>query len=154
MLVALPVLGLVGVLRSGRDLVAPISVGGTWKIQADSTRLAALPCGAPLANGQDSGFTISQSGKNFTMNFTNSLMYVSSGEIQELSVKATILPSAAWAKTAGCGNGRVLSMTATLDPKASPRRLAGFLSVNDCPACVPAEFQAVAMDQAKAKGGH
>lgn len=118
-LVALPVLGLVGVLRSGRNLVAPTSVGGPWRIQADSNKLAALPCGMPLATGTDAGFTISQSGKNFTMNFNNSLMSVSSGEIQELNVKATILPSAGWAKTPGCGQ-RVLSLIATLDPKASP----------------------------------
>jgi hypothetical protein len=71
-----------------------------------------------------------------------------------LSVKASILPSAAWAKTPGCGNGRALSLTATLDPKASPRSLAGTLSVNDCPTCLPVEFRAVEMDQAKAKGGH
>jgi len=152
-LVALPVLGLVGVLRSGRNLVAPESVGGSWKIQADSTKLAALPCGVPLATGSDAGFTISQSGKNFTMNFTNSPMSVSSGEIQELSVKATILPSAGWAKTPGCGNGRALSLIATLDPKASPPSLAGTLSVNDCPTCVSVDFRAVQMDQAKAKGG-
>src|SRR5689334_6101437 len=114
MLVALPVLGLVGVLRSGRGLVAPTSVGGFWRIQADSARLDALPCGMPLAAGPDAGFTISQSGKNFTMNFTNSLMSLSSGEIQELSVKATILPSAGWAKTLGCGKERALSLTATL----------------------------------------
>ena len=153
-LVALPVLGLVGVLRSGRNLAAPTSVGGSWRIQADPAKLAALPCGTPLATGSDVGFTISQSGKNFTMNFTNSLISVSSGEIQGSMVKATILPSSGWAKAPGCGNGRELSLTATLNPKASPHSLAGTLSVNDCPTCGPVEFQAAQMDQAKAKGGH
>ncbi|HYA26313.1 MAG TPA: hypothetical protein VEF05_19290 [Terriglobales bacterium] len=153
MLVALPVLGLVGVLRSGRNLTAPISLGGQWKIQMDAGKLAALPCGKLLTTSQDPGFAISQSGKNFTVNVGNSLT-PSSGEIDGTAVMARIMPSTGSAKDAGCGGEHVLSLTATVDPKANPRSLEGTLSVNDCPACVPVEFHAVRVDQVKSKGGH
>ena len=47
-LVGLPLAGLAGVLRSGRNLAAPMSVDGSWKVEADATRLTNLSCASLL----------------------------------------------------------------------------------------------------------
>jgi hypothetical protein len=154
LLVVLPIVGLAGMLRSGRNLVAPNSVGGLWRIQIDSGKLAALQCGKFLAKAQDAGIVILQSGKNFTLNLANSSMSSTSGEIEGTTIKANILPSSGSATETGCDSGRVLSLIATADPKTKPGSLDGTLSVSDCPTCVPVEFHAVREDQAKAKGDH
>src|SRR2546430_13404224 len=69
-LVGLPILGLVGVLKTGRTLGAPFSVDGTWKLQADAVRLQALPCGKSLAS-PDIAMSVSQSGANFTLDLVS-----------------------------------------------------------------------------------
>jgi hypothetical protein len=89
-LVVLPLLGIVAVLRNGRTLVAPVSVGGLWRIQANSDNVV-LPCGKPLAVA-DASFTISQSGKHFTLNFASSFMSSTSGAVEGNFISATILP--------------------------------------------------------------
>jgi hypothetical protein len=152
-LVALPVLGLAAVLRSERNLAAPIALGGQWRIQIDAAKLAALPCEKSLFTSEGAGFTISQSGKNFTLNRVNSPMLGASGQIEGTVMKATIPTSAEGAQEAGCG-GRIFSLTATVDPKANPLSLEGKLSVDDCSTCLPVEFRAIREDQARAKGGH
>ena len=58
LLVGLPVLGLVGVLKTGRGVAAPISLDGTWTLQADSSRLASLPCGKSLATSDFCDFAV------------------------------------------------------------------------------------------------
>ena len=67
LLVAFPVLGLAGILRSAHNLTAPISVGGVWKVQIEASKLIALPCGKLLDSPQGMSFTISQSGTAFTL---------------------------------------------------------------------------------------
>jgi hypothetical protein len=152
-LVALPVLVLAAVLRSERNLAAPIALGGQWRIQIDAAKLAALPCEKSLFTSEGAGFTVSQSGKNFTLNRVNSPMPGASGQIEGTAMKATILASAEGAQEAGCG-GRVLSLTAKVDPKENPLSLEGRLSVEDCSTCLPVEFRAIREGQARAKGGH
>ena len=107
-LVALPVLGLAGILRSGRNLAAPISLGGAWEVQVDAGKLAALPCGKSLAAELATGFAISQSGKNFTLSFANRPA-ASTGGREGTRVGATVSPSAAWASEPGCGDRRLVS---------------------------------------------
>src|SRR5258708_37965571 len=62
-LVALPVLGLVGVLKSGRTLSAPFSVDGAWKIEPGAGSLSSSPCSAFLSSVLNAPISISQSGK-------------------------------------------------------------------------------------------
>ena len=152
-LVALPVLGLAGILRSGRDLVAPLSVGGAWEVQVDAGKLAALPCGKSLGAELATGFAISQSGKSFTLSFANSPT-ASPGVIEGTRVGATVSPSPAWASEPGCGDHRLVSLAAALNTEANPRSLEGNLTVNDCPSCSPVEFRAIRKDQAGSKGVH
>jgi hypothetical protein len=154
LLVGLPVVGLLGVLKSGRELTAPISVDGLWQLQADPARLAALPCGKALAENPETGLAISQSGKNFTLTLSNGPKSTASGALEGTTLKASIVPAPGWSDAASCGSGRELSLVATVDPKADPRSLTGKLSVNNCPACAPVEFYAVRQAPPVRKGSH
>ena len=147
-LVALPLFGLAGVLRSGRKLSAPMSVGGIWKISANQDQLARLPCGKFLL-AQNAAFTISQSGRAFTLNLPNSAP-ATSGTIDGNTINAALIPSAVAATEAGCGE-HSLSLTAIVDTKASPRSLQGALRVENCPGCAAIEFRGIRDEQDKTK---
>ena len=152
LLVALPLFGLAGVLRSGRKLSAPISVGGLWKINANQDQLAGLLCGKFLL-AQNAAFTISQSGRAFTLNLPNSAWSATSGAIEGNTINATLIPSVVAAKDPGCAE-HSLSLTAIVDPKASPRSLHGTLRVQNCPGCAAVEFRGIRDEQAKTKETH
>ena len=125
---------------------------GTWKLQADAARLAALPCGKSLATS-DLALAISQSGGNFTVSLLSGPKSVASGVLEGTTLKASVVPSATWSNEADCGRGRELALLATVDPKANPRSLTGTISLNDCPACSPVEFRAFRQPPT-AKVGH
>ena len=148
LLVALPLVVLAEVLRSGRTLAAPVSVGGLWKVQITSDKVFPLPCGKSIS-GAETDFTIMQSGKSFTLIFANSTLFSSSGVVEGSAVTARIVPSPEWAKAAGCNEGRSLALIATVDSKVNARFLSGTLSLNDCPACVPLQFYAIRAEQGK-----
>jgi hypothetical protein len=153
-LVVLPIAGLFAVIKHGRSLEAPISVDGVWRLDADLSQIAALPCGSSLASTQYSAVTISQSGKNFTLSLNNGPKATASGVVEGTTLKASVLPSAAWASQAGCGSDHVLTLTATVDPKSEPRTLAGLLTVSECSSCAPVELRAVREIQGGGKKSH
>jgi hypothetical protein len=142
-LVFLPVLGLLGVLRQGRDLKAPVSVDGRWKLQIDPAQLAALPCGKALASASDPVLAISQSGERFTLTTSGGLATASSGVIQDTTLNATLQPSDSAGNESGCDADHSLTLIAKLDPTANPKSLSGMLSLKDCPVCAPVQFHAV-----------
>ncbi|MGA2413924.1 MAG: hypothetical protein ABSF59_05730 [Candidatus Sulfotelmatobacter sp.] len=159
LLVGLPILGLVGVLKSGRNLTAPISVDGVWQLQADPAQLAASPCGQALASRSDATtFAISQSGKTFLLGFgsvnpSNGSRSVASGTIDGTRLRASLpANSIASAPDGGCGQGRELTLAATVNPKTDPRSLAGTFSIPDCPSCASIEFHAVRLAASSKKG--
>jgi hypothetical protein len=152
LLVALPLFGLAGILRSGRKLSAPMSEGGLWKISATQDQLASFPCGKLLL-AQNAAFTISQSGKAFTLDSPNPAFSATSGAIEGNTISATLIPSAVAAKEAGCGEPS-LSLTATVDPKARPRALQGTLRAQNCPGCAAMDFRAIRDEQGKTKETH
>lgn len=146
LLVGLPLLGLAGVLKSGRSLVAPISVDGIWKIEAEAGRLgsqsASQSCektAAPFAAGS---IAISQSGKNLVLTFDNGSKVVASGAIEGKTISASFAPARDTSSDNSCGD-RPITFVATIDPRTEPRSLSAVLSVKDCASCVPLEFRAV-----------
>jgi hypothetical protein len=149
LLVALPVAGLLGVLKYGRTLQAPLSVDGVWKLQSDASRFSTLPCGKPFAAAEDLAINISQSGRGFTLDFANRLKTKTSGVIEGNTLTASLSLSTA----TGCA-GQVLQLTADVDPKAEPRTLAGVISVADCPTCIPIEFRAFRPPVTAKRGAH
>jgi hypothetical protein len=152
LLVGLPLAGLVGVLRTGRSLRAPISIDGTWKIEADVSRLKSTPCSQVLYSLANSPVLISQSGKTFVLTFNNGPKTSAAGvlEGQTLSVLLTLEPVSG----SGCMAAQPLTLVATVDPHSEPRSLTGSLAINDCASCAPLEFHAVRQPRPKKEGAH
>jgi hypothetical protein len=154
LLVALPIVGLLAVLKSGRKLSAPVSLDGLWHLQIDSASLASLPCGKTLAENPETALAISQSGKNFTLTLANGPKSTSSGVIEGTTVNASIAPSPEWSAQAGCGTDQGLTLVATIDAKANPRTLSGEISANHCLSCSAIEFHAVRQNPPVRRGLH
>ncbi len=150
LLVALPLFGLAGVLRSGRKLSAPISVSGTWKISTND-QSAGNSCAKALA-GPNAIITISQSGRMFTVNLPNAGLASSAGTVEGTTINANLTPASA-SKDPACTT-QPLMLTASVDTMTTPRSLQGVFRVENRPNCTPVEFRAVRDEQAKIKEAH
>jgi hypothetical protein len=148
-LVALPLLGLVGVLKSGRALTAPVSVEGVWTIQPDREKEANLSCPKFLSS-TDTKLIISQSGRDFSLSVPNAVTPSASGVVEGNKIRAAIVAAAPWARQAGCDQGTVIKLTAIVDPKAN--LLAGVGTAENCSNCAPVRFRAIREDKAKTTG--
>jgi hypothetical protein len=154
LLVGLPLLGLAGVLRSGRNLVAPISIDGTWKVEGDASRISNQPCARTISSLVNTSLVISQSGKSLALTFNNPSKTVASGSLEGKSLRASIGPQRDSAGEMGCGGDQIPTLTAAVDPKSEPRTLTGSLSVSGCASCASVEFRAVRQPRPAAGGGH
>jgi hypothetical protein len=146
LLVGLPLLGLVGVLKAGRRVSAPISVDGGWKLDATVSKPLSGSCSKPLVSLQDSTLTISQSGKNLVLSLNRGSKSMGSGVIDGTAFSGTIPLSntgTAAADDAGCGSNPWLTLTASVDPKAQPRSMLGTIAVNGCSSCATMTYRAV-----------
>jgi hypothetical protein len=146
-LVALPLVGLAGVLKSGRTLSAPIPVGGVWRIQLAPDEELTLPCGKILSPAK-ARLIISQSGRSFSLSFGK--MSSESGVVEGNHIRASLVSAATWTKEGSCDEETVTNLTATLDP--STRLLVGMLAANRCPSCATVHFHAVREDQGETAG--
>ena len=90
LLVGLPLLGLAGVLRSGRSLVAPISIDGTWKVEGDTGNVSNQSCGKTVSSLVNTTLLISQSGKSLALTFDNPAKTAASGILDGKNLKASI----------------------------------------------------------------
>ncbi len=154
LLVGLPLLGLAGVLRSGRKLIAPISIDGTWKVEGDASRISNQPCAKTLSSLLNTSLVISQSGKNLAITFNNPTKTVGSGLLEGKSLRASIGPQRDSAGEAGCGGDQIPILNAAIDPKSEPRILTGTLSVSECTSCTPVAFRAVRQPRPTTGGVH
>jgi hypothetical protein len=153
-LVVLPLVGLAGILKSGRRLTAPVSIDGVWSFHADSAQLDSLPCGKFLATIPDKAIAISQSGRSFELSSSSGPKITGSGTLDGNTLRASLIPPAESSSASNCAGGRQLSLLATVDRKADSKSLVGTLSVTDCPACASVAFQAERQAPLNAKGGH
>jgi hypothetical protein len=154
LLVGLPLLGLAGVLRSGRGLSAPISVDGVWKFGMESADLPAGKCSKSVASLQDSLVTISQSGKGLTLSLDNGSRSTGSGVIEGTTLNAAIPLPETSANELGCGTESALTLTATIDPKAEPRSMLGTISVDGCPSCSSVQYRAARQNRSARPEAH
>lgn len=143
LLVGLPILGLLGVLKSGRHLIAPISVDGVWRFQADPSQLAALPCGQRVSGVFDSAVVISQSGRSLALSLNGGAKSTGSGLLDGRTLKAVAEANSDYMAETGCRKDQVLSLAATVNPNVEPRSLSGILSVQGCPSCAQVAVTAV-----------
>jgi hypothetical protein len=152
-LVILPLVGLVGILRSGRSLKAPASIDGVWSLQVDSAQLDSLPCGNILTSIPDKAIVISQSGRNFALSSPGGSPITGAGTLDGTTVRASLMPSPESPSRGSCGSERQLSLLATVHGKADSGSLVGTLSAPNCPTCSPVGFQALHQVPAESKGG-
>ena len=149
-LVILPLVGVAGILKSGRKLVAPVSIDGLWNLQVDSAQLDSLPCGKILAS--DKTIAISQSGGSLVLSFPSDTKGTASGTLDGTTLRASLMQSGS-PSDASCG-GRQLSILASVNGTPESRSLMGTLSVANCPACASVAFRADRQAPAPSKGGH
>ncbi len=149
-LVVLPLLGLVGILKSGRHLAAPVSIDGVWNLRIDSAQLGSLTCGKNLTAISGQTMTISQSGASFALSFPSAPKLTGWGTIDGTTLRASLNPPLESSSETGCGEQ---SLLATVDRNANPRALAGTLTATDCSACPSIAFQAERQAPAASEGG-
>jgi hypothetical protein len=142
-LVGLPLLGLAGILKSGRGLSAPFSVDGAWKIESPGNPPASSqPCSNFLSSISNTPFSISQSGKELVITLSGATAdgaaRATTGTLEGKTVKAQFagneIAKADKTGAVECGD-RSLTLTATLDPLAEPRVLSGTLAIEGCTSC-------------------
>lgn len=148
LLVGLPLAGLVGVLRAGRHLAAPISIEGTWTLEAGANRAAGQPCDQAVASLLNSSLVVSQSGKTLELTLNGISKTVVSGELHGREFRASL------GARAGCPADQLVTLMASVDPRTDPKSLTGSLSVENCPLCLPLEFRAVRQTKTQSGGGH
>jgi hypothetical protein len=150
-LVVLPLVGLAGILKSGRHLAAPVSIDGVWNVRVDSAQLDSLPCkGLAVISGQT--IAISQSGTSFVLSFPGALKVTGSGTLDGTALEASVIQPPESPSEGSCSSGSQLSLLATVR-NAHPRSMAGTLSVANCPTCPSVAFLAERQAPAASKGG-
>lgn len=143
LLVILPVLVLLGILKYGRRLTAPLAVSGVWKFQADGALAEKFPCGGFLGSINDSPIVISQSGKDLTLTSPSGVRETAMGMIEGGTLTASFLPIDSGASNQDCGGNGPFSLTATVNPSATPRTFSGTLTILGCTTCGAAPVHAV-----------
>jgi hypothetical protein len=148
-LVGLPLLGLAGILKSGRNLSAPISVDGNWKLETAAKRVATLPCGNFLNSVSNNPLSISQSGTGLIIGI-NGGSSTATGVLEGETIKASF--ARANSTQAECTD-RTLTLSAMLESKLDPRTMSGTLTVEGCTSCV-LDFRAVRQPRTTPGGKH
>lgn len=157
LLVVLPLLGLAGILKSGRRLAAPPAVDGLWSVQLDTTAGGDGPCGVVSDSLLPKSISISQSGTSFVLAVPDNPQIAAYGTIGGNSLHATWTASVA-APTAGfvdphnC-SGQAFSLLASLDRTTGAGVLTGSFSALNCPSCTPVAFRAERQSNAPSKEG-
>ena len=153
MLVGLPLLGLAGVLRTGRSLVAPITIDGNWKIQGDSSRVTGQSCSKTSTSLLNSSIVISQSGRSLALTFNTPSKIPASGTLDGTSLKVLIAPPRDSAAEAGCGGDLMPPLRPPLIRKSEPSHVVG--DTNSQRLCVMCaiEFRAVRQPKAPTEEG-
>ncbi len=159
-LVILPLIGLAGILKSGRNLVAPVSIDGVWSLQENTAQLSSLACGKAFAALPGHAFAISQSGRSFVLSFPSEPSVTGSGTLNGTTLRASVIAPHNSLSENGSESksenscGRELSLQATVSRNAESTWLAGTLSAVNCATCPAVEFRAQRQAPAAARGGH
>ncbi len=149
-LVGIPLLGLIGIVRAGQRLQAPISVGGIWNVEADFSPLSGKPCGDALGSGKQPLLSISQSGDRVLLTLNNPQATALAGTIHGSAL-------AAGNEDAGdpvggqCTAAQAIGVSAAVTEDGEERALTGVFKLISCPECAPVSFHATR--QAAAKRG-
>lgn len=153
-LVGLPLAGLLGVLRAGRELQAPPPVDGTWQTIATGTGTVAALTPVVARGADPTQLEVQQSGTYLSVDIGPHHL---SGRLRGDSLVAYPGTSAASSPGSECGRAGAMELHAALDRDADPHRLTAVLSEPGRPACPSLRWTAVRLAQNTgpgAKGAH
>jgi hypothetical protein len=149
-LVGTPLLGLLGILRAGQHLTAPVSVGGAWSLEANYGALGSGSCTDLLATVSQPFLSIYQSGSNLVFTLNNPQKTTLPGTIQGAELTMSREGAAVSTATAACTDPQSIQLSGTVGNQGGQRVLRGTLAVQGCAACQPILFGAV---RQSGKGG-
>jgi len=145
--VGVPLLALVGILRAGSHLTAPVALHGNWSVEADFAPWQGVPCAAPLVSSQPLRLRIDQVGSNLTFTLNDPRRTALPGTVEGLSLRTTFLAgqgskASAPGPDAGCLGAQSLRIQAAVNRHGKERSLAGTFSLEGCASCPPVAFSA------------
>lgn len=141
-LVGAPLLGLLGILRTGQRLAAPASVAGAWNLEGQFSTLTDAACRKLISDIGRPFFTISQSGPHLTFTLNNPQQTTLPGMIQQ-SMVSTGDDAFANGSSRGCAQPQAIHLQAELSQRGVQRSLAGTLTIAGCAECATIPFRAV-----------
>ena len=132
LLIGAPALGVLGLLRMGRDLSAPVSIKGTWAVEIVPQTSGEQACEEALRFDHKT-LTISQSGLYLRLKFDDEKGTTLDGQIQNATVTAEARHRSTAAASAQA-DAAAVSIYASLDrQQLEPDRLRGELTLDGCP---------------------
>jgi hypothetical protein len=139
LLIGAPALGVLGLLRMGRDLTPPISIKGTWTTEIVPQAPGEQPCEEALRLNHKT-LTISQSGLYLLLKFDDEKGTTLNGQIQNTTVTAEARHRST-ASTNEQNDAAAISIHANLDrQQLEPERLRGELTLDGCPPGIKMAF--------------
>ncbi len=147
-LVALPLIGLAGVLKTGRGLTAPRAIDGLWAFQIDAG--AQTGCSGFFASIPDKVISISQSGKSFLLSIPGEPRIAATGTLEGNAIRATVTSRES---LQSCSGPAQLRLVANVEKEADSSVISGQLSDATCSSCASAVFKATRKEDAPRKGG-
>jgi hypothetical protein len=139
LLVGTAIAGIIGLLRIGERLTAPVSIGGAWSLALDPTAASDQACRELSTGFNQRIMTVSQSGLYLRVTFDNPEPIVLAGEIHELLL------------TAASQVSDEIQVQARVDRQADPDRLLGTITSKQCHA--PVAVTAARLDATRSAGG-
>lgn len=150
LLVAAPFAALVGVLRLGRDLKPPPSLGGRWLITSNVSTLESLPCLGLELGGAEPTMVVSQSGKQLTIKLGDVSSTELGAELDRLQVRGIATRrKGASPSLDRCDGAGSLELDASVQVTETSRRMTGELRVPACSTCRALPFTAERAAEAK-----
>src|SRR5208337_142950 len=145
--VGVPLLALVGILRAGKHLTAPVAVHGDWSVQADFGPWQGVPCGALLINSQPLQLRIDQSGSDLTLTLNDPAKTALPATLDGLSLSTTFSTGQGGTAPgprpeAGCLGSQSLRIQAAVKQHENQRSLEGTFRLDGRASCPPIAFAA------------
>ena len=139
--IGLPLGGLLGVLRYGQRLGAPMAVHGAYAVQPMAP--AGRACQTYLLRGSDSTMTVLQSGRQLTLRLGPASDVTLDGTLSGSDVSLTgVIQPGSTPRQSGCQVGDTIRLTGHVARGAEVKRLDALLSFSACTECTPVAFVA------------
>jgi hypothetical protein len=142
-LVGLPILGILGVLQIGSDLIAPVSVGGVWEVTMTSQSPMNVNCGRLQTADKPMQMNVIQSGPFLVLQLDGSEQIVLEGTLSDTTLAAST--------KAGGSRPSSLQIQAVIDSLAQPDQMHGTMLDIQCSQVIT--LRAVRLSREASKGG-